>query len=144
MSEAFAIATVAPGGAVLRRVAVTAGIAAILSAARWIDLPLVDGDQIRRVLGGAPGGVLSPVALHLTPFVSAYLIVEVLALLRPTTRRLRLGSAAERLRLTRVVWGLAVLFAVLQGWGIASYLQTLRGAASGTRSSSPASSPRSS
>jgi hypothetical protein len=45
----------------------------------------------------------------------------------PSLRTLRHGSARERARLTRAAWAVALGIAALQGWGIASYLQTLRG-----------------
>lgn len=146
MPDAIAAsATAAPASGVPRRVAVTFGVVVALFAARWIDLPLLDPEAIRFVAGpggaGRAGGLLSPVSLQLNPFVSAYLLVEVLALVHPGLRVLRHGGARDRLRLTRFAWGAGVLLAVIQGWGLATYLQSVRGM-SGTPMLEPGLLPR--
>jgi preprotein translocase subunit SecY len=130
MPDAIAVAaTPAPAAGLSRRVAVTVGVVAALLAARWIELPLLDPATLAMIAGPrfGRGALLSPVALQLTPFVSAYLLVELVALVHPGLRRLRNGPSRDRLRLTRYAWGAGVLLAVIQGWGIATYLQTVRG-----------------
>lgn len=128
MSEALSVSGTAASVSTLpRRVAVTAAVPVALLALRTIDLPLLDPEVLRMVVGpaGARGGLLSPAALHLTPFLSAYLLVELVALAHPGLRPLRVGSVSGRLRLTRAAWLVGAGLAAIQGWGIATYLQTL-------------------
>jgi hypothetical protein len=111
-----------------RRIAVTLGVLVALLAARRLPLPLVEAEAYLLVVGPFYwlDPVLSPVALGLTPFVGGFLLVELVAQVDPSLRPLRHGSVRQRARLTRVAWVVAVGIAALQGWGIATYLQTVR------------------
>jgi hypothetical protein len=53
--------------------------------------------------------------------------VELVALAWPGLRRLRNGPADDRSRLARAAWILGAALALFQGWGIATYLQAIRG-----------------
>jgi hypothetical protein len=115
-----------PHPSLARRIAVTVAAVVILAAGRRLRLPVID-EGAYHLLGNLESReVLSPLALGLNPFVTAFLLVEVLSLVHPAWRSLRHGLAGRR-ALTRVVWGVALGFAALQGWGIAVYLQRTRG-----------------
>ncbi len=78
----------------------------------------------------APPGVSSPplsisatdlvsvFALGVTPIISAYVLVEVVAFLVPSLSRLRHDNPAGRSKLERAAWVLATIFGALQAFGM--------------------------
>ncbi|HET7825729.1 MAG TPA: hypothetical protein VFK90_10365 [Anaeromyxobacter sp.] len=113
---------------IVRRAAVTGGAVALVLVGERIPLPYVEADVLRPVLVGASArSSVSLLSLGLAPFISAFVLVELVALVVPWLRAVRLGSSSDRRPLTRAAWALAVVFAAVQGWGIASFLARLRG-----------------
>lgn len=101
----------------IKRVAVTLLAPVALLGLGQLALPGVDEIELYHVLarGGAAGGIdLSPVALGLSPVVTAFLVIEVATLLVPRWRQARLRPAA-RIAIGRYVALLGVVLALLQG-----------------------------
>lgn len=73
---------------------------------------------------GPFGPVSSVLALGLTPILTAYVLVEIAALLVPAWRPLRL-SPEGRSRLARAAAGLSMVLALFQAYGVMSYLQAM-------------------
>jgi preprotein translocase subunit SecY len=110
-----------------RRAVVTAGAVALLVVGEHVPLPFIEWNEIRFLARYGPAfKLLSPLALGVMPFFTAFLLVECVAEVVPRLRRLRHGSATERASLTRAASIFAVALAAMQGWGIATYLQTVR------------------
>ena len=112
----------------LRRALVTAGVLGALQAATLLTAPGVDAELVATL---PAGGTLSPVALGTTPYVSAAVVVELVAMLRAPWRALRDGGPAGRARLDVAVRILWLAFALLQALALAASVETL---ALGTRS----------
>jgi hypothetical protein len=108
-------------GGLYGRIAVTliAPIAA-LGLAR-IPMPGVDFALLQKALGIDPM-LIGIGCLALRPFLSAALLVELLALLIPRWRVLRLGGYAERDRLWTRVVVIALVLALLQAFFMARWL----------------------
>jgi preprotein translocase subunit SecY len=87
-----------------------------------IILPGLDAQTIyaAHLKGGTAS--LSILSLGITPMLSAFYLVELVALLRPRWRALRCGTPEERLRVDRVAYGLALLVAAVQGYFVAVWL----------------------
>jgi hypothetical protein len=119
-----ALATVAApqGASPWNRVAVSA--LALLACVGLTHLPLPGTAEL------AGGGIMGPtaigiLALGIGPVVSAYALVELLALLVPAWRTARLSGHGGRARLRRVAIPLSALIAVVQAVGVANYLRAL-------------------
>lgn len=69
---------------------------------------------------------LSLLTLGLMPYVSAYLLVEILSLFVPPLRRLRTGDFAGRSRLKTYALFLTVILGGIQAYGIVEGLSTLK------------------
>lgn len=110
------------------RAAVTAGASVALLAGGRVALPLLDDRSLRSFIGAGSLRALSPLALGMVPFITAFVIVEFVAAVTPRWRGLRDGSAQERGRITRAAWALALLLAALQAWSMVGYLGSVRGA----------------
>jgi preprotein translocase subunit SecY len=113
VSEPRPIRPVALGERVLTTVVVA--VVAVLSD--WIPLPYVDTYALAR-----SGSRISPLALGVAPFVSAYALVELVALVIPRIRRWR-HSEQGRSRLNLWSGVLAGGLAVMQAFGVAQSLQ---------------------
>jgi hypothetical protein len=70
-------------------------------------------------VSGSASAHLSIGAIGITPFISAFIVVEILALLIPAWRRLRTACAEDRGRLTRAAMLLGGGLALVQGWTVA-------------------------
>jgi hypothetical protein len=101
------------------KLAVTAFGAALVALADHIPLP--GTSELARQLGQEPGGAFGPFALGLVPVLTAYIAVELVALLVPRWRRLRIGSPVERARLALPVALVSILFALAQAYIVASW-----------------------
>jgi len=105
------------GAGLLRRTSVTlAGVAWLLALER-IPLPFLDEELLLLVTGGQPSSAVTLGALGLVPFVSAFVLVELVALAVPRLRSRRHGPAEARAPLTRSAFALALVLAAAQGWG---------------------------
>lgn len=89
-----------------------------------VPLPFIDFDEVRRVLGDSTRDLasLSIGAIGITPWISATLLVEFIALLAPRWRALRHDGPIGRAKLLRVSTRLGVFFALVQGWMLTSWL----------------------
>jgi len=99
------------------RLAFTLAPLILVLLARQIVLPNVDVAAVERV-NMAPERY-SIVALGILPFMSAALLVEVVAVLVPRWRHLRHGGVIGRAKLQRATNILAILLAVFQGYSTA-------------------------
>ena len=106
-----------------RRLFVTLGSAAVVALGSQITLPGIDTELLAAM--GAGRGMVSLFSLGLTPVFASAVLVELVALLVPDLRRIRLGSPEERQRLGRATAYLSMLFAALQGAGVAVHLQSM-------------------
>lgn len=113
-----------PRAPLVRAIAVTLGGLAVALAALRLPLPFLDDDAFRAAVGDASH--LGLFSLGFAPYLNASVIVEFVALAVPRLRRLRHGQPAGRAVLVQATWILAALLAVVQGWGIAAFLRSLR------------------
>jgi hypothetical protein len=104
-----------------RRAAVTVGVVLAFFAARKVPIPGVDVELVRAALRTGSTEQFSVLATGVTPVVSGFLLVEILALLIPSWRPLR-EDAAGRTVLQRRVLVAVVLLAVLQGMSLSSWM----------------------
>ncbi len=104
------------------RLVVTLGAPLLTILAGRILVPGLDRDWLDEVLslGGGNRRALSVVALGLTPVLTAFVLVEVAALLVPPWRKLRTGG--RRMPLLLAALGLSALLAGLQGWLMTRWL----------------------
>lgn len=102
----------------LERVATTALVPALVMLAGRIPLADVDTGALARAKAS-----VSPLAIGITPFITAYALVELAALVVPRWRRLR-HEARGRLRLERASTGLALLLALVQGFTLSLSLES--------------------
>jgi hypothetical protein len=86
MSGALAPSATRSSSELPRRIAVTAGAAAVVLGARYVRLPFVDevafGENPPDLLGTGIG-ILSPTGLGLMPFLAGYLLVELFHFFAP-------------------------------------------------------------
>jgi hypothetical protein len=111
-----------------RRAAVTVGVPIALSVVgRSVALPGVDPSIVAAARAGGSFAAVGVLALGITPFLSAYWIVEVAAFLVPRWSTLRHGNPEGRARLERAVGVLGLVLAAMQGFGVASTLASVGG-----------------
>lgn len=105
------------------RLAVTLLAPLAIALAPTITLPGVDAQGLAQ-----HGGLTSNAglfALGIMPFVSASILVELAALLRPKWRALRHGGPAGRAKLGRATLLVTLVLCLFQGYGISRLLQAL-------------------
>ncbi len=114
-----------PGGRFpWRRLAVTLlGPAALIIGAK-LTLPGLDEIAFEHVVGGELGIELSVLSLGVGPIIAAFMIVEIVALLVPSLRWRR-HDPIGRVRLGQAVAMLALVAALVQGFFVATYLESL-------------------
>ena len=105
----------------------TIGLLALAAGLSRLILPGVDAGGLSLSFGPrqADLGSLSIVAAGLMPYVSAAFLVEIALLVRKTWRPLRSGTMAQRAPVRRAVVALTLGIAMIQGFFIARYLQSL-------------------
>ena len=102
-----------------------AGVAAA-AASSFVPLPGIDLDMFDRTWAdGGPYGAFSLFALGLMPFFSAFVLVELAALLVPRWRPLRSGTQGGRARLGIAAAALGLVLAAAQAWLAAWWLAEL-------------------
>jgi len=116
----------------------------LLAAARltsWIPLPGIDPVGIIRVTGqhwgsildvGSMGGMLtwarlSIGALGVTPYISAWIIVQFIAAFLPSARTVRATGGAGRNRIDVYIRYTTLGFALFQGFAVASAIERIGG-----------------
>lgn len=106
---------------VWRRLVVSVGAGAASLLAFSIPVPGLTerGREMAAIVGMRRADSLTMGALGLSPIVSAFVAVELAALIVPAWRRLRVGSPGERRRLAVASWILAAVFAPLQAFFVA-------------------------
>jgi SecY len=115
---------------VLRRAAITAAVVALVVLAQGVAPPFVDGEALRSLIPDttlAGRAQVSVLGLGMGPFLSMFMFVELVALVLPRLRPLRLGSDRDRRPLTRAAWALGVVLAAVWGLAWADFLAILHG-----------------
>lgn len=102
----------------LRRIGVDAAVLAVGAVALAVRQPWLPPD-----LGSLFPGSASLLALGLVPFVTAFVLVELVAFAVPPWRRLIRGGPRERARLWWIACGLALGVAALQAFAMAVALE---------------------
>jgi preprotein translocase subunit SecY len=106
-------------GAPWRRLAISLAVPAALWAASQVVLPGVDLDRqpyYWRSTDSVPRSTVSIVALGILPFLSAAVLVELVALLVPGWRELRIRGPEGRRKLARATLILGIVVATVQGF----------------------------
>jgi hypothetical protein len=115
----------------LVRAAMTVAALAVWYYARTVLLPVIDQAEFLGAFAPSDSeyAMLSILGLGIAPIVSAFVLVELAALIVPAWRRLRGegpdGGAAGRARLFPFVVGLSVVLSLVQGWFISVWLASL-------------------
>ena len=110
----------------VRKLVVTCFGLVLAALAATVSLPGINQDLFAQLAPSAgPGAPVGLFMLGIGPVLTAYLLVELVALLVPPWRRLRTGGPAERGRLAPAVAVLALVVAVMQAWFLVSWLRTL-------------------
>jgi hypothetical protein len=116
------------GGIPWRRIAVTAMAPIILFASTFFVLPGINDVELDHIIsrGGAGASIMnvSVFALGVMPIITAYLLVELVALALPRLRWRR-HDPRGRIGLGRAVAAVAVALSLVQGYFIATYLESL-------------------
>ncbi|MCE9573081.1 MAG: hypothetical protein K8W52_07985 [Deltaproteobacteria bacterium] len=120
-------ARVGDPGALGIRVAVTAFVPVAVWALGQIQLPGIDENGLAGTIAAGGRAPLTIGAIGVTPIISAFVLIELLALVVPGWRRRRLGDRAMRAPLRTAVGVLATALAVVQAWFIVQYLSTAYG-----------------
>jgi preprotein translocase subunit SecY len=103
-----------------RRLGVTILLPLLAWAAQRILLPGIETWRLARL--SIDRSTLSIVAIGLTPALSGYVLVELIAWLVPRWRSLRIGDPAGRAAIRRAAVLVSVVLAAIQGWFLASFL----------------------
>lgn len=120
-----------PAGDLAVRIAITLGLVGVVFYAQSAILPWINELELASVIvrsGRSSGASLanaSIVALGITPIISAAVLVELVSLMTRRGRRRRLGGPAARAGMTRAVMILALVLALVQGYFVARYLESL-------------------
>ncbi len=112
-----------PTGALVRRTLVSLVLPVLFVWGEHVPGPGIDVAALKSP--DVPFQVVSPFALGVTPLLSAYVFVELCALLRKPWRTLRHDWPRGRAQLERVAWALALVFAAFQVFGVTQLLLTM-------------------
>ncbi|MGC4094499.1 MAG: hypothetical protein QM756_42615 [Polyangiaceae bacterium] len=104
------------GAAAARRLAITFGLPLLVLLGKRVPSPGLDVAALESL--GLPLDYLNPLALGTVPLVSAYMVVEVGALLRKPWRELRHRWPEGRARMERLVVWIALVLAALQAFAM--------------------------
>ncbi len=109
------------GESLARRTVLT--LALVGAALLLFHVPLAGIDRSALGLDASTRQNLSIGALGIMPVISAYLLVEVVALSRAKWRALRNSGALGRAKLSRVAHVLALVLAAFQAFGVTRYME---------------------
>jgi len=122
-----------------KRLLFTLGILAVYRLGIFVTTPGVDRVAMRRVVqssGGLlglfnlfSGGALEQLsifALGIMPYISASIILQLLTVVVPALEKMQKEGEVGRRRITQYTRYGTIVLSVLQGFGIASYLESLR------------------
>ncbi len=140
MSTSFA--NIAKVPELQKRIAFTIGLLAVYRVGVFVTVPLVDRSQMAAILSGGSepaggflnlfnlfsGGALEQLsifALGIMPYISASIIIQLLAVVVPTIERLQKEGEAGRKKITQWTRYGTVVLSLVQSFGIAFYLESL-------------------
>jgi preprotein translocase subunit SecY len=122
-----------------KRLLFTLGILAVYRLGIFVTTPGVDRVAMRRVVASSGGLLglfnlfsggaleqLSIFALGIMPYISASIILQLLTVVVPKLEQLQKEGEVGRRRITQYTRYGTIVLSVIQGWGIASYLESLR------------------
>jgi preprotein translocase subunit SecY len=126
-----------------RRIIVSLVLLAVYRLGVHIPTPGIDGRVLAGIMQGmkgtllgffdmfAGGGLerLSIFALGIMPYISASIILQLLTVVVPTLEKLSKEGDAGRRKITQYTRYGTVVISIIQGFGIAMYLEQMRGAA---------------
>jgi len=115
--------------ALMRRIAITAGVLAAYRLAALLPLPGLDAEKIRGLMqiGGPVVGRASLMALGVIPLINALMLIEALRLIAPDVRRWEGAAPRNAGRLRSATLLVALLMALFQAIGIATALEGVSG-----------------
>jgi hypothetical protein len=115
------------------RLALTVGVPVLVAwVGPQVPLPGLDREELEHRLGAFAHDVrLSVFALGLTPFISAFLLVEVAALIVPRWRPLRVAGPEGRGRLTHAAVLIGLSLAIIQATAMTTYISRMGAAETG-------------
>lgn len=116
-----------------QRIFFTIGLLMVYRVGTYIPVPGIDGTALRNFMegqGAGLGGILNMFtggaihrmaifALGIMPYISASIIVQLLASMVPALEQLKKEGDAGRRKMNQYTRYLTVALAVMQGWGIA-------------------------
>jgi hypothetical protein len=116
-----------PSRAVAWRKLIVTGFGIVLAAlAGTVGLPGINRELFAELAPSAgPGEPIGLFVLGIGPVLTAFILVELVALAVPPWRRLRTGGPAERGRLAPAVAILSLVIAVVQAWFLVAWLRAL-------------------
>jgi preprotein translocase subunit SecY len=121
-----------------KRLLFTLGMLAVYRLGIYVTTPGVDRQAMQNVVSSGSllgllnffsGGAfeqLSIFALGIMPYVSASIILQLLTVVVPALEKLQKEGELGRRKITQYTRYLTVVLAAIQGYGIATYLETLR------------------
>lgn len=105
-----------------KRAWVSVGVVALFMGARWIPLPTVRPEY---GIGGDMREAWSIMALGLKPWISGYVLVEIVALIVPMWRSLRASGSAGRAKLHRASLIVGMLLTFIQAMTLVIGLESM-------------------
>ena len=122
-----------------KRLLFSLGLLAVYRLGIFVTAPGVDRVAMRKVVQSAGGLLglfnlfsggaleqLSIFALGIMPYISASIILQLLTVVVPALEKMQKEGEIGRRRINQYSRYLTIVLSVVQGWGIASYLESLR------------------
>ena len=115
-------------GQMIQGIIVTVLLIAIYRLGTLVPLPLVNEKALIDLLGMHQFAFsrVSIFVLGIMPYVSAYLLVEILSLFIPFLKKLRKGDYKSRRKLRRIAFIITLPLGILQGKGIINWLKDMK------------------
>jgi len=126
-----------------KRLLFTLGILAVYRLGIFVTTPGVDRLAMRNVVSQSSGGLLflanlfsggaleqlSIFALGIMPYISSSIILQLLTVVIPALEKMQKEGEIGRRRINQYSRYLTIVLSVVQGWGIASWLESLKDSA---------------
>ena len=109
----------------LRATVLTIVLVVVYRLGIQISIPFVYEGTLQEFFKNSSFHRISIFALGLMPYISAYILVEVLSLFIPPLKQLRKGDMRGRRRLKKIALFLALIMALVQGGGLLNGLEEL-------------------
>ncbi len=112
-----------------RRLAVTAAALAVFRLGSVIPMPGISPEVVGNLVARRrqPLSRVSLLALGINPLLNALILTELLKIAAPSVRAWEFAAPANRSRMRNIVYGLALLFAILQAAGCRARLEGVAG-----------------